>query len=192
VWWDKKNRPTTRRNPNLVKAPPAKLKWDETMTEMKSRESGSMVSSNNQTVLGRSVVFRGDLSGDEDLLLQGQLDGTISLQDHCLTIGSTAQVKAEVRARHVIVQGSVEGNILARDKIEIQKTGRVVGDLVAATIAIEEGGYFKGSIDIVQGGSPELSRVATVPQRLNAQSDSSDGVGLRRSGESRRGAVQED
>jgi hypothetical protein len=77
---------------------------------------------------------------------------TINLQDHCLTVGPKGQVKAEIRARQVVVQGSVNGNVTAREKIEIRKTGQVMGDLVATGVAIEDGAYFKGSIEILREG----------------------------------------
>jgi len=114
----------------------------------------------NKTVLGRSVVVSGELSGAEDLLIEGQLEGTIRLQEHTLTVGQPGQVKAEVNARQVVVLGTVLGNITARERIEIRKTGHVVGDLVSAGVAIEEGAYFKGSIDILR----EEERKATPAQ----------------------------
>ncbi len=100
--------------------------------------------------IGRTLVVKGDLSGNEDLAIEGQFEGTIDLQDRCLTIGPTAQVKAEIHAARVIIHGSVSGNITARDKVDIRKTGRVVGDLVSPGIGIEEGAYFKGSIEILR------------------------------------------
>jgi cytoskeletal protein CcmA (bactofilin family) len=118
----------------------------------------------NQTILGRSMVLRGELAGKEDLLIEGQFEGTISLQDHCLTIGPNGQVKADIHARQVIVQGTVTGDITAGEKIDIRKTGHVVGGLVAAAVAIEDGAYFKGSIEILreQGQRPEPTSATAV------------------------------
>ena len=114
-------------------------------------------SSQHQTVLGKTVVLRGELSASEDLLIEGQFEGTISLEDHCLTVGADGQVKAEVRARQVVILGSVSGNVLAREKVEIRRSGHMVGDLKAGAVAIEEGAYFKGSIDILREESHEGS-----------------------------------
>ncbi len=115
----------------------------------------------NQTVVGCSMVLRGELSGQGDLLIEGQFDGTVNLPEHCVTIGSHGEVKAEIQARQVVILGSLTGNTSAREKIEIRKTGRVVGDLVAAAIAIEDGAYFKGSIDIVRDqGREDLPSLA--------------------------------
>ena len=113
-----------------------------------------------QTLLGRSMVLHGELAGKEDLLIEGQFEGTISLPQHCLTIGPNGQVKADIHARQVIVQGGVTGDITAAEKIEIRRTGHVVGGLVATGIAIEDGAYFKGSIEILREqdqGSRETS-----------------------------------
>ena len=117
-----------------------------------------------QTVLGRSLMLNGQLSANEDLLIEGQFEGSIELKEHCLTVGPNGRVKAQINARQVVIHGTVEGNTSARDKLEIRKTGHVVGDLVAGGIAIEEGAYFKGSIDIMREGAQarlEISSGAT-------------------------------
>jgi cytoskeletal protein CcmA (bactofilin family) len=102
--------------------------------------------------IGKSVVIRGELSGSEDLYIDGQVEGTIELREHNLTVGPNGRVNANVNAKEVIVQGAVKGNIRAIDRVEIRKSGSVSGDLVAARIVIEDGAFFKGSIDIQKGG----------------------------------------
>jgi len=121
-----------------------------------------------QTLLGRSVVVQGKLSAGEDLLIEGQFEGTINLDDHCLTVGVEGHVKAEIRARQVVILGSVTGNVAAREKIEIRRTGHVVGDLVAATMAIEPGAYFKGSIDTARDDAAEAAREIAAPGTLKS------------------------
>jgi cytoskeletal protein CcmA (bactofilin family) len=116
--------------------------------------------------MGHTVVVKGQLSAGEDLLIEGQFEGTISLDDHCLTVGKEGHVKAEIHARQVVILGSVTGNLAAREKIEIRRTGHVVGDLIAATVAIEEGAYFKGSIDIAREDGSEASRDVAAPSTL--------------------------
>ena len=128
------------------------------MSEPTMKSTIPSVAANSQTVLGRTAVVQGQLSAGEDLLIDGQFDGTINLNDHCLTVGAEGHVKAEIRARQVIVLGSVTGNIVAGEKIEIRRTGHVLGDLSAATVAIEEGAYLKGSIDISRDRGSENSR----------------------------------
>jgi len=161
--------------PGSAAAPLPKSRLEGSMSETKLPPSAS--SGHHPTVLGRSVVVRGELSGQEDLLLEGSVDGQISLPDHCLTIGPTGQVKAEIRARQVAIHGSVEGNVTARDKIEIRKSGRVVGDLATAAIAIEEGGYLKGSIDILR--EDDAPR-ATAARALDSDAKPREGFGLMR------------
>jgi cytoskeletal protein CcmA (bactofilin family) len=105
------------------------------------------------SVLGGAIVLRGELSGNEDLLIMGKFEGKITLPNHCLTIGPNGHVKSEVHARAVVILGFIEGNICADEKIEIRKTGQVIGDLLSATIAIEEGASFKGNLNVRREGS---------------------------------------
>ena len=114
------------------------------------KSSPAVSTNSNQTLLGRSVVLKGDLAGNEDLVISGQFEGTVNVQDHTLTVGPEGKVKAEIQAARVVIHGSVTGNISVRERIEIHKTGQVVGDLVAPGIAIEDGAYFKGSIEILR------------------------------------------
>ena len=148
--WGKKPQATTPVTPASASIPLVLPKLDEPMTDTMRKESGPPGPPSTQTVLGRPVILRGELSGGEDLLIEGQFEGTIKLEDHCLTVGQNGRVTAEIHAREVIVLGSVKGNITASDKVDIRKSGHVVGDLVSAAIAIEEGAYFKGSVDILR------------------------------------------
>jgi cytoskeletal protein CcmA (bactofilin family) len=123
---------------------------DNSMSEVTPKSAALGSTTHRQTLLGSSVVLKGELSGDEDLTIDGQFDGTINVKDNCLTIGQHGQVKADVNARQGIISGKLTGKINARDKVEIHKTGNVVGDLVTMGVAIEEGAYFKGSIEILR------------------------------------------
>lgn len=132
------------------------------MSEPTPKSSNPSQPGHQRTFLGRSVMAQGQLTSGEDLLIEGQFDGTINLEDHCLTVGTEGRVKAEVHARQVVIQGALTGNVAAREKIEIRRTGHVVGDLVAGSVAIEEGAYFKGSIDITRdSGTGAAGDVAT-------------------------------
>jgi cytoskeletal protein CcmA (bactofilin family) len=106
------------------------------------------------SVLGGATVLRGELSGNQDLLIKGKFEGKITLPDHCLTIGPNGHVKSEIHARVVVILGFIEGNISAGEKIEIRKTSQVIGDLLSPAIAIEEGAWFKGSVDLRREGPP--------------------------------------
>jgi cytoskeletal protein CcmA (bactofilin family) len=98
--------------------------------------------------LGKSVVIKGELSGSEDLTLCGQMEGSIKLPGHTLTIGSGADVKAEISAKTVVIMGAVTGNVSAGDKIEIQATGSVAGDVVSQRLIIADGGSLHGIVQV--------------------------------------------
>ncbi len=104
--------------------------------------------------IGKSVIIKGELSGSEDLYIDGQVEGTIELQGNSLTIGPNGQVRANVNAKGVVVQGKLEGNIRASERAELRKSAIAVGDILTQRIAIEEGAYFKGKVD-VQKESPK-------------------------------------
>ena len=98
--------------------------------------------------IGKSVVIKGELNGSEDLTIEGQVEGTIQLRDHVLTIGANGRIKAQVFAKSVIVLGEVTGNVTATDKVDIRDNGSVDGDIVAPRVAIAEGAHFRGSVDM--------------------------------------------
>jgi cytoskeletal protein CcmA (bactofilin family) len=98
--------------------------------------------------IGKSVVVRGELSGSEDLYVDGSVEGSISLRGQSLTIGPNGQVRANLEARNVIVHGKVDGNIVASDRVDLRKSASLTGDISTARVAIEDGAYFKGTIDI--------------------------------------------
>ncbi len=98
--------------------------------------------------IGKSVVIKGELSGSEDLTIEGQVDGKIELRENVLTIGPNARIKAQIFSKSVIVLGKVNGNLSASEKVDIREHGSVEGDIVAPRVAIADGAYFRGSIDM--------------------------------------------
>jgi cytoskeletal protein CcmA (bactofilin family) len=119
----------------------------DAMRPLSSTPSGSTAR------LGASLHVKGEISGNEDLHVDGSVEGLIQLEDRKLTVGASAKLTADVVAREVVVYGAVKGNLRARDRIEIKKDGSVVGDLTTARIMIEDGAYFKGSIEIDRTGA---------------------------------------
>jgi cytoskeletal protein CcmA (bactofilin family) len=105
--------------------------------------------------LGASLHVKGEITGNEDLAIDGSVEGLVHLEDRKLTVGASARLTADVIAREVVVYGNVKGNLRARDRIEIKKDGSVVGDLTTARIMIEDGAYFKGSIEIDKAGESD-------------------------------------
>jgi len=123
----------------------------KTMAPMDSSYPASS-SGSGTARLGASLHVKGEITGNEDLAIDGSVEGLVQLEDRKLTIGASAKVTADVVAREVVVYGNVKGNLRARDRIEIKKDGSVVGDLTTARIMIEDGAYFKGSIEIDKTG----------------------------------------
>ncbi|MGB2636227.1 MAG: polymer-forming cytoskeletal protein [Candidatus Acidiferrum sp.] len=108
--------------------------------------------------LGSSLRVKGDISGTEDLLIDGEIEGLIQLDGRKLTVGKTAKVTADINARDVVVFGYVKGNVHATGKIEIRKGGSVNGNLTTAQILIEDGADFRGSIEIDRGAEKETDK----------------------------------
>ncbi len=98
--------------------------------------------------LGASLEIKGQITGAEDLQIDGKVDGPISLNGHELTVGSTARLNSEIHAGEVVVYGKVVGNLHARGRVDIKKDGSITGDISSARISIEDGAHFKGRIEI--------------------------------------------
>jgi cytoskeletal protein CcmA (bactofilin family) len=98
--------------------------------------------------IGKSVVIKGELSGSEDLYVDGNVEGNIELRNNSLTVGPNGKVKANVSAKSVVIQGKLEGSVNASDRVELRKSAVVTGDVTTQRIAIEEGAFLKGKIDI--------------------------------------------
>jgi cytoskeletal protein CcmA (bactofilin family) len=104
--------------------------------------------------IGKSIVIKGELSGSEDLTIEGQVEGRVELRDNILTIGPNGKIRAEVFAKAVIVLGDVTGNVTASEKVDIRDNGSVDGDITSPRVAIAEGAHFRGSVDMQRGGKP--------------------------------------
>jgi cytoskeletal protein CcmA (bactofilin family) len=101
---------------------------------------------------------KGEISGNEDLHIDGAVEGLVQLDERKVTIGATAKLTADIIAGEVIVYGSVKGNVRGKGKVEIKKDGSVNGDLTTAQIIIEDGAYFKGSIEIEKSADEEADK----------------------------------
>jgi cytoskeletal protein CcmA (bactofilin family) len=109
--------------------------------------------------IGKSVVVKGELSGSEDLYLDGEVEGSVELRDHHLTIGPHGKVRASVNARDVVVHGELNGNVHGTERVELKKSAVLTGDIVTQRVVIEDGAFFKGSVDTQrQAAKPEPKR----------------------------------
>jgi cytoskeletal protein CcmA (bactofilin family) len=108
----------------------------------------ALSASRSSARLGSSLQIKGEISGSEDLLVDGIVEGPIALDGHGLIVGSAAQLNSEIHAGEVVVYGKLVGNVHARGRIEITKDGSITGDLACARISIEDGAHFKGRIEI--------------------------------------------
>lgn len=98
--------------------------------------------------IGKSVVVKGELSGSEDLIIDGEVEGSISLRGQSLTVGPNGRLRANIEARNVILHGRVDGDVHATERVELRKTASLTGNISTARISIEDGAFFKGTIDI--------------------------------------------
>jgi cytoskeletal protein CcmA (bactofilin family) len=122
------------------------------------------------TAIGKSVIIRGDLSGNEDLYLDGDIEGTITLTESRLTIGPNARVRADITVRDVIVFGLLTGNVHATGRVDLRQSASVNGDILAGRLSIEESAILKGRVELkssadikqTSGGNSAISE-ATVP-----------------------------
>ena len=103
--------------------------------------------------IGKSISIRGDLTGNEDMVIEGQVEGKVDLPNNQLTVGANGKVKAEIHAKGIVVVGHVEGNIFGLERIEIQATGRVEGDVSAPKLVVAEGAQINGAVQMSQKGN---------------------------------------
>jgi cytoskeletal protein CcmA (bactofilin family) len=102
--------------------------------------------------IGKSISIRGDLTGNEDMVIEGQVEGKVDLPNNQLTVGANGKLKAEIHAKTVVIVGHVDGNVFGLERVEIQATGRVDGDVTAPKLIVAEGAQLNGAIKMTQKG----------------------------------------
>ncbi len=133
--WEKKD----SRDSRAPEPPPSRSAF-ETVSRPSS-ESGLVN-------IGPSIVIKGELSGDEDLTIEGRVEGKIELKSHNLTIGPKGKITAALYANAVTIKGEVNGNVFARERVEISESGRLNGDITSPRIVIADGAHFRGAVDM--------------------------------------------
>jgi cytoskeletal protein CcmA (bactofilin family) len=156
--------PTIAPRPAPLELNPIPIKKEATRSNMSSApiRNPDPDGPRGAAAIGKAVRINGQIISQEDLYVDGDVEGTVEVTQHKLTIGPNGRVHAAVKSREVVVLGSIQGNVEASDRIEIRKDAKLVGDIKTARIIIEDGAYFKGSIDIVK---PEPKAAAAPASR---------------------------
>ncbi len=116
-----------------------------------------------RATIGPSIFIKGDLAGEEDLTIEGRVEGRVDLRQHSLTIGKNGRVKADVVGRVVMVEGEVDGNVFAEEQAVVRKSGTVRGNITSPRVTLEDGSRFKGSIDMEAKEPARISSSAAAP-----------------------------
>ena len=103
--------------------------------------------------IGKSISIRGDLTGNEDMVIEGQVEGKVDLPNNQLTVGANGKLKAEIHAKGIVIVGHVVGNVVGLERVEIQATGKVEGDVTAPKLVVAEGAQINGAIQMTQKGN---------------------------------------
>ena len=167
--------PAPPANPGSVHNPVETRKETSTVSSMPPARFEAETRGGAATI-GKAVKVVGQIFSREDLYVDGEVEGTVEALEHKLTIGPNGTVKATVKAREVVALGNIQGKVEAADKIEIRKDAKLTGDIRTARIIIEEGAYFKGSIDIVKP-EPAKAAKASGPAAQAAPASSAPAVG---------------
>ena len=145
---------------------------------------GSPRASGGAASIGRSITIRGEVTGDEDLLIQGHVEGSVNLKQHAVTVGSEGEVKADITARIITVEGSVEGNLNAQEQVILRNAAVVEGDIAAPRVVLEDGARFRGGVDMGEtveksGRTPDKPNQAGMPASGRPVSGSADASGTK-------------
>ncbi len=150
--WKKEDEPTTSTNPPSG-TPAAPRPKRSQPTSHGSAESAT---------IGRSITIRGDVTGDEDLYIQGRIEGTVDLKQHNVTVGPEGRVKANLKGRMVTIEGEVDGDVRGQEQVALRSDSKVTGDIVAPRVVLEDGATFLGSIDM-SGKTPSEPKHGSKP-----------------------------
>ena len=140
---DDEESPTTNTSAGMITAP-------------RTKSAAPAVSAPGEAAtIGRSITIRGDVTGDEDLYIQGRIEGTVDLKQHSVTVGPEGRVKANIKGRMVTIEGEVDGNVRGQEQVALRSASKVTGDITAPRVVLEDGATFLGSIDM-SGKTPSV------------------------------------
>jgi cytoskeletal protein CcmA (bactofilin family) len=158
--WKPASTTNTNPNPNPKPTEPEKPVMSTTPTLPSeptpvSAPRNAVLNNQEQATIGKSLVIKGEVTGSESLYIDGRVEGAINLPGNRVTVGRNGQVQANINAKEVVVLGKVKGNVTASDRVDIRNEGSLGGDVTCQRISIEDGAWFKGSIDIRKPGQKE-------------------------------------
>jgi cytoskeletal protein CcmA (bactofilin family) len=125
----------------------------------------AVIAQPSRAVIGPTVTIKGDLSGEEDLLIEGRVEGKVEFRHHSVTVGKNGRIKADIYGKSIMVEGNVEGNLFGDEQLIVRQSGTVRGNIVSPRVALEDGSNFKGSIDMSPKDKPSA---ISVPEKSNA------------------------
>lgn len=160
--WKKDETPTAATGPEATRTPPPPPPPASPAPAPASAPASRPAGSSQRAAIGQSIRIRGDVTGDEDLLIQGRVEGSVDLRNHVVTVGAEGEVKASITARVVVVEGVVEGNVSSEEQVVLRASARVKGDITAPRVVLEDGARFRGGVDM--GAFPEEDEASTGPR----------------------------
>ncbi|HZU31780.1 MAG TPA: polymer-forming cytoskeletal protein [Candidatus Angelobacter sp.] len=171
---------TTNQNPNQTQNPKPVTEPEKpvmsTTPNLSSEPTpvsaprNAVLNNTEQATIGKSLVIKGEVTGSESLYIDGRVEGAINLPGNRVTVGRNGQVQANINAKEVVVLGKVKGNVTASDRVDIRNEGSLGGDVVCQRISIEDGAWFKGSIDIRKPGQKEMNGASKETVSMNEAS----------------------
>jgi len=147
---DDESSPTTNTSAGMITAPRT------------SSAKPAVSSTGEAATIGRSITIRGDVTGDEDLYIQGRIEGTVDLKQHSVTVGPEGRVKANIKGLMVTIEGEVDGDVRGQEQVALRSASKVTGDITAPRVVLEDGATFLGSIDM-SGKPPSSHRQESKP-----------------------------
>ena len=184
MWNKRKEEEYPPKAPAPAPAPASQIKENAPMSTSPA-PTYHATDSRGPAVIGKSVMIKGQIFSREDLTIDGEIDGSVELHEHRLTVGPNGKLQAGVKAREVVVLGTIHGNVEASDKIDIRKDAKLVGDIKTARIVIEDGAYFKGSIDIARPEAAATARPVPAQPKPQAAASNASAPATAVAGESR-------
>jgi cytoskeletal protein CcmA (bactofilin family) len=119
----------------------------------------------SRAVIGPTITIKGDLIGEEDLVIEGRVEGKVEFRRHSVTVGKNGRIKADIHGKTITVEGNVEGNLYGDEQLIVRQSGTVRGNIVSPRVALEDGSNFKGNIDMSPKDKPT---VVPAPDKSNS------------------------